>query len=141
MTRALAAVVVAAVAGVAVLRRRLVVVSVTGTSMHPTLRDGDRVLVRRAGVDQVARGDIVVLEPPVVVEGVRWLVKRAVAVPGDAVPRDTVPALREATDRVVPDGALVVVGDNRAHSSDSRTAGYFPADGLLGVVVRRLGVS
>jgi signal peptidase I len=70
--------------------------------------------------------------------GLRWMVKRAVALPGDPVPRETVPALRDVPEPVVPQGCLVVVGDNTGHSHDSRGAGYFPAATLLGVVIRQL---
>lgn len=65
-----------------------------------------------------------------------WLIKRAVAVPGDMVPR--VPALAGAEESVVPAGSLVVLGDNPRVGFDSRQAGYFRADTLLGVVVRRM---
>ncbi|WP_372505979.1 S24/S26 family peptidase [Actinomadura madurae] len=61
---------IAAAGGLLALRwgqRSLVVVTVHGTSMMPTLRDGDRVLVRRRPLPHVRRGDIVVLEPPLTV--------------------------------------------------------------------------
>ncbi|MGO4760509.1 S26 family signal peptidase [Streptomyces sp. 2MCAF27] len=35
-------------------------------------------------------------------------------------------------------GALAVLGDNRADSIDSRHRGLYPAERLMGVVVRRL---
>ncbi|MFG6198145.1 signal peptidase I [Nonomuraea sp. JJY05] len=131
--------VLAAAAGALVARRRYVVVTVEGMSMAPTLHDGDRVLVRRRRIGEVARGDVVVLEPPseprVDVDGTRWNIKRAVALPGDPVPPD----VDDAGERV-PAGALVVYGDN-PHSVDSRQRGFFPADRLLGVALRRLGGS
>ena len=124
---------------VLVLRRRLVVVAVDGPSMQPTLRDGDRVLVRRSSIDQVRRGQIVVLAPPAPLpDDVKWLIKRAFAVPGDPVPRAEVPALREAAETRVPAGKFVVLGDNSAASFDSRVAGYFDAAALLGVVLRHM---
>lgn len=133
-----------AVVGVWV-RRRYVVVTVEGTSMVPTLNDGDRVLVRRRRIDQVSRGDVVVLEPPQAPakhdilepppgpDGRRWNIKRAVALPGDPVP----PGIDDTVTRV-PAGALVVYGDNPS-SLDSRQRGFFAADQLLGVALRRLG--
>jgi len=143
---ALAVVAVAALAAVWA-RRRLVMVTVHGSSMEPTLLPGDRVLVRRRGLARVRRGDIVVLEPPLpdgVAVGVRaglddrrWNIKRAVALPGDPVP----PAVAAAGDhRVVPPGALVVFGDGPT-STDSRQRGFFRATDLLGVVVRRVSAA
>lgn len=133
--------VLAAVAGALWARRRYVLVTVEGTSMAPTLSDGDRVLVRRRRVDQVTTGDVVVLEPPLTPagfgppgrDGRQWNIKRAVALPGDPVP----PGIGDGVDRV-PAGALVVLGDN-IDSVDSRQRGFFDADRLLGVALRRLG--
>ena len=58
----------AAVAAVTVpvlrIRRRLVVVTVTGDSMLPTYRSGDRVVVRRTGLAGVRTGQVVVIAEP-----------------------------------------------------------------------------
>ena len=123
-------------------RRRLVQVTVRGSSMAPTLVDGDRVLVVRRSLARVRRGQLVVLEPPLA-DGSRrdsgttridrrlWQVKRAVALPGDAVP----PGISNIGDaHRVPPGALVVLGDSAA-SVDSRQRGFYFATDLLGVVV------
>lgn len=126
---------------VVVVRRRYFSVQVVGTSMEPTLRPGERIIVRRAGLSELRRGQIILVansspfpgDPP-------CLVKRVVALPGDPVPRDGVPALREVPEDVVPDGRLVLLGDNHAASFDSRTAGYFEARALLGVAVRQPAV-
>jgi signal peptidase I len=139
--------VVAVVAGVALwARRRLVVVTVEGSSMEPGLSAGDRVLVHRRRLARVRRGDIVVLEPPSPDSVVRiraassvsgnhlWNIKRVVALPGDAVPV----AVRNVGDvRRVPPDALVVFGDSTT-STDSRQRGFYFAADLLGVVVRRM---
>jgi signal peptidase I len=62
----------------------------------------------------------------------RWLVKRVVAGPGDPVPAE----VRAATNTtVVPRGAVVLLGDNAEVSYDSRQAGFFPLDRVLGPVV------
>ncbi|YCK39192.1 S26 family signal peptidase [Actinomadura sp. ATCC 39365] len=120
---------------VLLLRVRFLAVTVRGRSMEPTLWHGDRVLVRRSSLDGVRPGRLVVVaaEP-----GASWLVKRAVAVPGDPVPRAEVPALATRPEHVVPPGQLVVLGDNRPISLDSRRFGYVPARQLLGVVVGHL---
>jgi signal peptidase I len=132
------------------LRRRFVLITVTGDSMMPTLAPGDRVLVRRARLGQLRRGQLVVLEMPGADGGWGtpprgpasrrdWMVKRAAALPGDAVPESCLPeAATESPGRLVPDGKLILLGDNAAWSYDSRELGYLPGERLLGVVVRRL---
>lgn len=136
------------VAGLAVLRRRYVSVLIEGTSMEPTLHAGQRVLVRRTCAQRLRRGQVVVLANPTDTPpeagtppgtgNPPWLIKRILAVPGEPVPRETVQALRHVTERRVPAGRLVLLGDNQAASYDSRRAGYFPTDTLLGIVVRTL---
>lgn len=146
-----AAVVLAAAAAVLGLRRTLVVVEVFGQSMAPTLRQGDRVLVRRRGLERLRSGDVVVFAPPYLPgrwdhpgEGRRtserrWVIKRVAALPGDPVPASCAAAPGVRPDAPVPPGSLLVLGDNPAHSTDSRAWGYIPADRILGVVLRRLG--
>jgi len=127
-----------------VARRRLVMVSVTGTSMHPSLDDGDRVLVRRVPLRAVRTRMVVVFTHPdssaepssggadgvVTDDATGWLIKRVVAVPGEPVP----PELGWG-DQTVPDGCLVVYGDNRRSSHDSRHFGYVRRADVRGVVV------
>jgi signal peptidase I len=139
------------------LRRRYVAVTVRGQSMEPTYQDGEWLLVRRGG--QPGRGQVVVTEHPRAAAAVRdprlpdhlratvavepphrWLVKRVAAVAGDPVPREQVPALSDVPEHRVPPGKLVLLGDNRRASFDSRRHGYFDAGGVLGVVVRRLAI-
>lgn len=124
-------------AAVLALRRTLQVVQVTGDSMAPAYRTGDRLLVRRRR-GAVPRGAVVVFRTPHragrAATDVGWLVKRVVATPGDAVPaqlRTVVP------EPVVPPGCVLVRGDN-PHSVDSRHFGYVRHGDLLGVAVRRL---
>jgi signal peptidase I len=133
------------------LRRRFAVVTVEGPSMLPALSPGDRVLVRRVRLNQVRSGDVVVVEkpeesgwplPPAVrVTGRQWLIKRAAAVPADPLPDVFRSLWPDLADDVVPAGKLVVLGDNRVGSFDSRAIGYIPADRLLGVVARRMAAA
>jgi signal peptidase I len=134
----------AAAVGVRRLRRNWAVIRVDGRSMEPTFHEGDRVAVRRTPGFTASSGDVVVVE---VHEGSpvppgrrtrawsdrRWMLKRVRAVAGEPVP-DGIPV----PDAVVPEGRLVLLGDNAEASFDSRTVGYFPADLLLGGVVRRV---
>ncbi|MER7364639.1 S26 family signal peptidase [Nonomuraea wenchangensis] len=134
----------------AVARRRLVVVQVTGPSMLPTYRSGDRVLVRRVAGAKLGRGQVVVFEaapgglwrtgPLSAPKDAKWLIKRVAALPGDPVPPEVAPAAGANEGAPVPTGRLVVIGDGPL-SADSRHWGYLPADRVLGVVVRRLSSS
>jgi len=143
------ALVVTAVAGGAWWRRHtFLVTTVAGRSMLPTYTDGDRLIVRRVGLAMVRRGDVVLLAdddlPPRPTRSAaarrdppgELILKRAVAVPGDPVPAGV-----PVPDRIVPPGRLIVLGDNADASHDSRTAGYYAAEALVGVVVRAMRTS
>ncbi|GAA2026039.1 S26 family signal peptidase [Catenulispora yoronensis] len=129
----------AAAFGLVVMRRRYTVITVSGSSMNPTYADGDRLLVRRASARRISREQVVVFRMPPGhrQEGLRWLVKRAAAVPGDPVPADMHAV--EGLGALVPPGRLLVRGDN-PRSLDSRHFGYVPAGDVLGVAVRPLAV-
>ncbi|MGV9253485.1 S26 family signal peptidase [Streptomyces sp. NPDC003697] len=128
---------------------RWVAVTVSGNSMEPAYREGDRVVVRRRSLP--ARGAVVVVERPPyrapwpdapvardapahVIYARHWFIKRVAAVAGDPVPRAEVPALAGVAEDTVPEGMLVLLGDNRGDSYDSRSVGYFPAARVLGSV-------
>jgi signal peptidase I len=137
-----------AVAGAALLRRRLVAVTVTGHSMLPAYRPGDQVLVRRGVVPR--RDQVVVVELPNAerrnwnsepaglgspgepVTERQWLLKRVSAVAGDPLSSQD-----KASGRVPPDH-LLLLGDNASVSFDSRQMGPFPMERVLGTVWRRL---
>jgi len=138
--------VVAGVAGVVALRRRLVVVDVEGNSMEPTVTFDDRLVVRRVRPAALRVGDIVVFERPYrdgpdapwawrpVAPGRRWLIKRLAALPGDPAP----PGVPGGAG-TVPGAVAAVLGDNRDASIDSRAFGFVPLERVLGVAVRRFG--
>ena len=117
------------------LRLRVVVVTVRGDSMAPTLHSGDRVVVRRERLSAVSAGALVVFARPRTTEP-GWLIKRAIAVPGDPLPREEVATLRTYPGSRVPAHRLVVLGDNPDESYDSRHFGYVKEEALLGVVHR-----
>ncbi len=130
----LAAAVLVALAAIAVLRTRLLLVKVHGSSMAPGYEDGDLLLARRvspshawrAGEDLVfARtGDVVV--PP---GDPACLVKRVCAVPGDAVP--------ERPGEMVSSDWLILRGTN---GSGARAPFYYsvPVSAVLGKVITTL---
>ncbi|RDI69253.1 S26 family signal peptidase [Nocardia pseudobrasiliensis] len=123
-------------------RRILVLVNVTGVSMEPTLRDGDRILVRRHGPTGLRRGRVVVLPAPEAARGPLWQcpgwhVKRVVALPGDPLPAE-VPATDDSG--LVPRDSVVVFGDN-PFGGDSRNWGPYGTDGFVGTLVCRTRAS
>jgi signal peptidase I len=148
--------VVATVATVAAVRALAVEpLRVSSESMAPTLRAGDRVLVEKISrhLGPPGRGDLVTFASP---EDAELVLKRVVGSPGDEV------ALRDGelyvngrrmhepyVDRshldgvyygpvTVPAGHVLVMGDNRESSVDSRRYGPVPADRLRGRLLTRV---
>ncbi|MDO9107584.1 MAG: signal peptidase I, partial [Coriobacteriia bacterium] len=127
---------------------------VEGISMLPTLLPNDILLVTK-GYDSPVRGDIVVVYAPdnAQVETGSEFVKRVIAVPGDEVQvvsgvayvngklePDSYPKTILAEDLglkpiTVPEGHLLVLGDNRPVSLDSRVFGPIPIGLVIGRVV------
>jgi signal peptidase I len=105
------------------LRTRLLVVTVDGPSMAPTLLDGQRLLARRTGRPP-GRGDVVVASP--FGDG-RLVVKRVAAIAGDAL-----------SAGVVPVGTVVLLGDNAEESVDSRTWGPVRVTAVRARILRPL---
>ena len=122
-------------------------VRVDGSSMLPTLHDGEFVLVNklayRMGIP--TRGDIIVFRSTT--EADLDLIKRIIGVPGDRVVigggrvKVNGQNLEEAYindapnysgEWTVPDGYLFVLGDNRNDSSDSHMWGYLPEKNVIG---------
>jgi signal peptidase I len=143
----LAAAICLAAAGIVAVRRRLVLVRVTGTSMQPALEPGDRVIIRRPAPGRLPTGSVVVIQEPLAdswdglpaagtgLAGKPWVIKRIAAVADEPVPE----AVRAAVHgtAVVPRGMVVVLGDNAA-GADSRRWGFVPVEQVLGTVRWRL---
>jgi len=125
-------------------------VRVDGSSMLPTLHNGEFVLVNRLAYrfDAPQRGDIVVFHYPP--DPQQDLIKRVIGLPGDTVhvqggtvwvndepldePYIAQPPLYSGT-WVVPPGNLFVLGDNRNDSSDSHSWGMLPFENIVGKAV------
>ncbi len=122
-------------------------------SMVPTLEKGDRVLVNKLSykLHDVHRGDVVVFErPPNEPDnGIKDLIKRVVALPGETVEvRDCKvlingnaleePYVKQWTrtctfaPKTIGDNEVFVMGDNRDDSQDSRFFGPISQDLIVG---------
>ena len=130
-------------------------VQVRGTSMFPTLQNGEYILVDRLSyrLHSPERGDIIIFHPPVAPD--EDYVKRVIGLPGDRVQvkSGTVyvngEALREPYVRMphtyswgpgrVPAGDLFVLGDNRDVSYDSHWWGYLSRTRSSGAPCWRTG--
>jgi signal peptidase I len=129
-------------------------VHVLGSSMSLTLHDNDLLIASKISykIHDPQRGDIIVFKPPN--EDSRDFIKRVIALPGDKI-RITnsvvyingqvlhEPYLPEkwtynnnwpadGQDKLVPADQYFVMGDNRNHSSDSRSFGFVERDAILG---------
>lgn len=131
---------------------------ILGASMQPSLADGQLILVDKVSyrIHYPRRGDIVIFRSPSQTE--RFLIKRVIALPGETVEiRDgklvICPSSEEKGDcwtleesyallrpgeydpptMVSPDH-FYVLGDNRAHSTDSRSpsVGPVPKTDIIG---------
>lgn len=129
-------------------------VGVDGTSMVPTLKSEDRLILTHMFY-RPERGDIVVISRAE--EGKTPLIKRVIAVEGDTVRitenKEVIlngkvldePYLNVSTppkgcigEITVPKGHIFVLGDNRAVSWDSRDIGPVPVSLVMGKATFRL---
>lgn len=131
------------------------VVGVDGNSMEPTLKNGERLVVT-AFYGKAGRGDVVIVDRT----DASPLVKRVIAVGGDRIGIDpntfqvvlngrpleedytqgkTLPRDFGTGSRRIPEGYVVVMGDNRENSHDSRSAdiGLISEDRIFGRVLFR----
>ncbi|MFB9345583.1 signal peptidase I [Aminobacter aganoensis] len=147
----IAAVLGATALGLVVRRRIAFLTRVRSCSMSPTLNPGQLLMATRVNrAEAVARGDIVVVASA---ELGQMIIKRVIGEPGDQViiddrghiqvnqvplvePYVAVPA-GPAGAFAVPQDHVLLLGDNRIHSSDSRgwLQPFLPAAAIQGRVV------
>ena len=125
-------------------------IRVEGSSMEPSLHDGEFVVVNRLAYrwSPPERGDIVVFRFPLNPD--RRFIKRIVGLPGDQIMisegRVLVNGLelqepyiaaapRYTGEWSVGAGEVFVLGDNRNNSSDSQNWGMLPLGGIIGRAV------
>lgn len=125
-------------------------VRVDGTSMEPTLHNGELILVNKLAYKfgEPTRGDVIVFYFPRDPE--QEYIKRLVGLPGDKVRVENghlyvndelvdEPYIAAAPNYPgewdVPAGQYFVLGDNRNNSYDSHNWGSVPADYLVGKAV------
>lgn len=132
-------------------------ITVQGVSMSPTFEDNNRVIVSKTS--HIERFDMVVFHAP---DAELNYIKRVIGVPGDQlemiddvlyingqayeeryvkknnnhINRVTADfTLQELTGKkIVPNGYLFVLGDNRSNSEDSRIFGFISDDSIIGEV-------
>jgi signal peptidase I len=122
---------------------------VDGSSMEPTLHTGQFLIVSRLAyrLGSPQRGDIIVFHFPGnpnedYVKRIIGLPGETVTIQGDKVFVNGVPLQETYVSPgalmtyqgswTVPEGSYFVLGDNRAHSSDSRTWGMLSSEYIIG---------
>ena len=134
---------------------------IPSASMSPTLEPGDYVVTNKlaSSIEDFSRGDMIIfnLDPTRYKECNNTLVskdiqfiKRVVALPGETmsiennvltingevIPQDFILEPMQYTwpEYTVPEGTLIVLGDNRNDSCDSSVWGPIPSDQIVGKV-------
>lgn len=124
--------VVLALAGYFALTFKTVVVS--GDSMLPTLKNGQRLLTSKAYwlVGPIREKDIVVVRDK---SPTGYFIKRVYRLAGGSVEWALAPENTPLGTYTVPPGRVYVLGDNREVSEDSRRFGAIPLEQIIGKVV------
>lgn len=145
-----------------ILRTFFVDITVIQNSMHPTVKEGERVLIlKHSPIRWLRRNQVIILQPE------SWMsrkhhnpsrkdflqLKRLVGLPGDRILIDFNKVEKEAkeifsqnieidskgkTFFVVPPGHVFVKGDNPAESYDSFSYGPIPFSRLHGIAIIKL---
>lgn len=129
---------------------------ISGDSMYPTLKNGERIIVEKVSYKsrQPERGEIIVFRS---LQNDRiFLIKRVIAVSGDRLgildgvltingkqyfdrryltqfdDLEALGQLKNYANQPIPQGYLAVMGDNRNESYDSRMFGLVPKEKIVG---------
>lgn len=128
---------------------------IKGQSMQPNYPDGEYLLTQKVSYyfHPPQRGDVIVFRPPISNED--EFIKRIIGLPGDKVRVESGRVyindqllnesyldvnlftsssnfLQEGQEYLIPKGEWIVMGDNRPHSSDSRSWGPITKDEISG---------
>lgn len=104
--------------------------TVKGSSMEPTLHEGDRYFVVKSPlVKEYEKGDIVFFHLP---GSKKMIVKRIVAIPGDRV------VLNSKKSIILKEDEVFLMGDNRGDSFDSRDFGPVKEKELKGKFIKKI---
>ncbi|MFN0060195.1 MAG: signal peptidase I [Planctomycetota bacterium] len=133
------------------------VYAISGQSMEPTFRNGERVIIHKLspGWLSIDHGDVLIFASPN--DPSKNLIKRVIALPGEHVHiesgkvyidekeldesyvrRELTTYAPRAYDWIVPPDHVFVMGDNRAQSQDSRHFGFVPQRDVKGKVFLRV---
>lgn len=130
---------------------------ITGDSMYPTLKNGERIVVEKVTYKsrEPERGEIIVFRS---LQNDRiFLIKRVIGITGDLIQTndaddvvvtssastetflggnfgkvDSLGVLDEYSQQPIPNGFIAVMGDNRKESYDSRMFGLVPLENVVG---------
>ncbi|MBI2007583.1 MAG: signal peptidase I [Candidatus Blackburnbacteria bacterium] len=128
---------------------------VKGNSMHPNFLDGERLLTDKASYrfNEPRRGDVIVFQAPP--DHAKDFIKRIIALPGETISikgkkiyvnarlldefylpslATTEPGafLTDGKELILAEDEYIVMGDNRDHSSDSRSWGPIKRGAIVG---------
>lgn len=132
---------------------------VEGSSMIPTFKDGDYLIVDQISlrVEEPKRGEVIIIKYPK--DPKKFFIKRIIGLPGETVivdrgkvfiqdPEENAPVefnedyivynKDENFKIILKSDEYFVMGDNRAGSSDSRVWGPLPAENIVGRPILRL---
>lgn len=124
-------------------------IRVNGTSMDPTLKNGDIMILNKIGyrITKIKRFDIVVIKYKD-----ELLIKRVIGLPGEKIKYENNTlyvndkaldeefdktytynfSIKEIGSTTVPEDSYFVLGDNREVSKDSRSIGFIDREDIVG---------